>query len=123
MPRRASPLGLGLRLRLMLTLTAVAIFPVAAVSYVIVRGEVRNVTRNVDFEVRDAAQTAGALFSRLPPRRQPRAAPAPSPPRLQEASGRQGGRTLARSPRRNDLLIVVGSRTYGRSLPGAFRTR
>ena len=44
-------MGLGLRLRLMLTLTAVALFPIAVVSYVIVRDEGRNVTRNIDFEV------------------------------------------------------------------------
>src|SRR3954447_23545179 len=102
MPRRASPLGLGLRLRLMLTLTAVAIFPVAAVSYVIVRDEVRHVTRNVDLEVRDAAQTAQARVSRLLDRRQLRAVAAAWSPRLQEAIGRHEARKLARFARRND---------------------
>jgi diguanylate cyclase (GGDEF)-like protein len=107
----------------MLTLTAVAIFPVAAVSYVIVRDEVRNVTRNVDFEVRDAAQTAQARFSRLLDRHQLHAVAAASSPGLQKAIGRHEARKLERFARRNDLLIVVGSRSYGRRLQGAFRTR
>jgi len=62
------PLGLGLRLRLMLTLAAVAIFPIAFVSYVLVRDEVRNVTRTIDFEVHDPPELVDhlrALASRL----------------------------------------------------------
>jgi hypothetical protein len=54
----------------MLTRTAVAIFPIALVSYVIVRDEIRNVTRSIDFETRDAAQIAQARFSRLLDQRQ-----------------------------------------------------
>ena len=44
----------------MLTLAAVAIFPIAVVSYVIVRDETRNVTRNVEFATQAAAQSAQA---------------------------------------------------------------
>ena len=62
----------------MLTLAAVAIFPIAFVSYVLVRDVVRNVTRTIDFEVHDAAQNAQARFSRLLDRRQLRAVTAAS---------------------------------------------
>jgi diguanylate cyclase (GGDEF)-like protein len=121
--RHASPLGLGLRLRLMLTLTALAIFPIAAVSYVIVRDEARNVTRSIDFEVQAAAQAAQARFSRLLDQRQVRAVAAASSPRLQAAIRRHDTTTLARFARRNDLLIVVGGRTYGRLVTDAFDAR
>src|SRR4051794_5191733 len=123
MPRRASPLGLGLRLRLMLTLTAVAIFPIAFVSYVVVRDEVRNVNRNIDFETRDAAQTAQARFSRLLDRRQLRAVAVAASPRLQAAIGRHDTATLRRLARRNRLLIEVRGRSYGRRLEHAFPAR
>jgi hypothetical protein len=43
--------------------------PIAAVSCVIVRDGADNVTRNADFEVRDAARTAQARFTRLLDRR------------------------------------------------------
>ena len=69
----------------MLTLAAVAIFPIAVVSYVIVRDETRNVTRNVEFATREAAQSAQARFSRLLDRRQLRAVAAASSAQLQAA--------------------------------------
>jgi hypothetical protein len=81
----------------MLTLTAVAIFPIAFVSYVIVRDEVRNVTRTIDFEVHDAAQNAQARFSRLLDRRQLRAVTAATSPTLQAAIGRTTPSPLVRS--------------------------
>jgi diguanylate cyclase (GGDEF)-like protein len=117
------PLGLGLRLRLMLTLAAVAIFPIAFVSYVLVRDEVRNVTRTIDFEVHDAAQNAQARFARLLDRRQLRAVTAAVSPQLQDAISRHDKRRLERYARRNDLLIEVGGRTYGRRLTNAIPTR
>ena len=100
----------------MLTLTAVALFPIAVVSYVIVRDEVRNVTRNIDFEVHDTAQTAQARFSRLLDRRQLRAVAAASSPQLQAAIRGHDARRLERLARRDDLLIEVGGQTYGRRL-------
>ena len=117
------PLGLGLRLRLMLTLAAVAIFPIAFVSYVLVRDEVRNVTRTIDFEVHDAAQNAQARFSRLLDRRQLRAVTAAVSPQLQDAISRHDKRRLERYARRNDLLIEVGGRSYGRRLTNAIPAR
>ena len=123
MPRQASPLGLGLRLRLMLTLTAIAIFPIACVSYVIVRDEARNVTRNIDFEVHDAAQSAQARFTRLLDRRQVAAVAAASSPRLQAAIRDHATAKLERYARRHDLLLVVDGHTYGRPLPNAATTR
>jgi diguanylate cyclase (GGDEF)-like protein len=120
--RRAS-LGFGLRLRLMLTLAAVAIFPIAAVSYVIVRDEVRNVTRTIDFEVRDAAQGAQARFSRLLDQRQLHAVAVASSPQLQSAIRRRDARALARFARRHDVLVEVRGRTYGRRIEGAFGAR
>ena len=121
--RRASSLGLGLRLRLMLTLAAVAIFPIAFVSYVIVRDEVRNVTRTVDFDVHDAAQSAQARFLRLLDRRQLRAVTAASSPRLQTAIRRHDAAALERFARRNDLLLVVDGHTYGQRLDNAATAR
>jgi diguanylate cyclase (GGDEF)-like protein len=104
--RYASPLGFGLRLRLVLTLTAVAIFPIACVSYVIVRDEVRNVTRTIDFEVRNAALGAQAKFARLLDQRELRAVAAASSPRLRTAI------------RRNETrLLVIDGQRYGRPLP------
>jgi diguanylate cyclase (GGDEF)-like protein len=114
--RPASPLGLGLRLRLMLTLTAVAIFPIACVSYVIVRDEVRNVTRSIDFEVHDTALAAQARFARLLDRRELHAVAAASSPRLQTAIRRNSTTSLERFARRNGLLLEVDGRTYGRRL-------
>jgi diguanylate cyclase (GGDEF)-like protein len=112
--RATSPLGLGLRLRLMLTLTAVAIFPIACVSYVIVRDELRNVTRSIDFEVRDAAVAAQARFSRLLDQRQLHAVAAASSPTLQAAIHNRETTTLDRFARRNGVLLQVDGSTYGR---------
>jgi diguanylate cyclase (GGDEF)-like protein len=113
------PLGLGLRLRLMLTLAAVAIFPIAFVSYVLVRDEVRNVTRTIDFEVHDAAQSAQARFARLLDRRQLQAVTAATSPGVQTAISRHDTRRLERYARRHDLLIEVGGHTYGQRLAEA----
>ena len=107
----------------MLTLTAVAIFPLAFVSYVIVRDEARTVTRTIDFEVHDAAQNAQARFTRLLDRRQLQAVAAASSPALQSAISRHDQRSLERFARRNDLLIEVGGRTYGRQLTDAVAAR
>ncbi len=107
----------------MLTLTAVAIFPLAFVSYVIVRDEVRNVTRTIDFEVHDAAQSAQARFSRLLDRRQLQAVAAASSPGLQSAISRHDKRSLERFARRNDLLVEVGGRSYGQHLKNAVPAR
>jgi len=107
----------------MLTLTAVAIFPIAFVSYVVVRDEVRNVNRNIDFETRDAAQSAQARFSRLLDRRQLQAVALAVAPRLQAATRRHDTASLARLARRNRLLIEVHGHSYGRRLKHAFPAR
>jgi diguanylate cyclase (GGDEF)-like protein len=121
--RPASPLELGLRLRLMLTLAAVAIFPIALVSYVIVRDEVRNVTRSIDFEVHNAALSAQARFGRLLDRRALHALAVASSPRLQTAIGNRDTKSLERFARRNDLLLEIGSRRYGQRLGHAVTGR
>src|SRR5512135_2608683 len=97
----------------MLTLAAVAIFPIALVSYVIVRDEVRNVTRSIDFEVHNAALSAQARFARLLIRRELHALAAASSPRLRAAIQRRDSNRLERFAQRNGLLLEVGSRTYG----------
>ncbi len=107
----------------MLTLAAVAIFPIVFVSYVIVRDEVRNVTRTVDFDVHDAAQSAQARFLRLLDRRQLRAVTAASSPRLQTAIRRHDAASLERFARRNDLLLVVDGHTYGQRVENAATAR
>jgi diguanylate cyclase (GGDEF)-like protein len=117
--RYPSSLGFGLRLRLMLTLTAVAIFPIACVSYVIVRDEVRNVTRTADFEVRNAALAAQGRFSRLLDQRELRAVAAASSPGLRKAIRRQQTRRLERFARRNELLLEIDGRRYGLPLAHA----
>jgi diguanylate cyclase (GGDEF)-like protein len=122
-PRFASPLELGLRLRLMLTLAAVAIFPVAFVSYVIVRDEVRNVTRSIDFEVHDAALSAQARFARLLDRRELHALALASSSRLRTAIGNRDTKSLERFARRNDLLFEIGSQSYGQRLDHAVTGR
>jgi len=119
MQRRAS-LGFGLRLRLMLTLAAVAIFPIAFVAYVLVREEVRNVTRTVDFQVHDAAQSAQARFSRLLDQRRLDAVAAAASPRLQAAIGRGDTAALTRFADGHDLLLEIDGRTYGQRIKGAF---
>lgn len=107
----------------MLTLAAIAIFPIACVSYVIVRDEVRNVTRNIDFEVHDAAQTAQARFVRILDRRQVRAVATALSPRLQAAIRGHDTKALERIARRNDLLLEIDGHTYGRRLSNAAATR
>lgn len=107
----------------MLTLAAVAIFPIACVSYVIVRDEVRNVTRSTDFEVRNAALAAQGRFARLLDGRQLRAVAAASSPGLQRAIRRRDNRQLARFARRHGLLLEIGGRTYGQRLSNALPAR
>jgi diguanylate cyclase (GGDEF)-like protein len=107
----------------MLTLAAVAIFPIVAVSYVIVRDEVRNVTRNVDFETRTAAQSAQARFSRLLDRRQLHAVSVAASPQLQRAIRHHDRTSLDRFARRNDVVIEVGGRTYGHAFQPAASAR
>ena len=107
----------------MLTLTAVAIFPIAAVSYVIVRDEVGNVTRNVDFETREAAQIAQARFSQLLDRRQLQAVAAVASPQLRAAIRRNDAARLAQFARRHRLLIEVRGHSYGRRLENAVPAR
>jgi diguanylate cyclase (GGDEF)-like protein len=107
----------------MLTLTAVALFPIALVSYVIVRDEVRNVTRSIDFEVHDAAQSAQARFSRLLDQRQLHAVAAASSPGLQAAIRRHDTRRLERFARRKGLLLEVDGRSYGRRVPNSLPAR
>ncbi len=85
----------------MLTLAAVAIFPIAAVSYVIVRDETRNVTRNVGFETREAAQSAQAQFPGCSTGGQLRAVAAASSPQLQAAIRSHDRKSLERFARRN----------------------
>jgi diguanylate cyclase (GGDEF)-like protein len=104
-------------------LTAIAIFPIACVSYVIVRDEVRNVTRTIDFEIHSSAQQAQARFSRLLDRRQVRAVAAASSPRLQKAMGSHDAASLSRVARRNGLLLEIGGHTYGRRLRHAVTAR
>ena len=107
----------------MLTLAAVAIFPIAFVSYVVVRDEVRNVNRSIDFETRDAAQSAQARFTRLLDRRQLHAVAVAASPRLQAAIRRHDTASLAQLARRNRLLIEVHGSSYGRRLEHAFPAR
>lgn len=114
---------LGLRLRLMLTLTAVAIFPIVCVSYVVVRNEVGSVTREIDFELRDAALAAQSRFAVLLGRREVAAIAAASSPRLQKALDVRSARQLESFARSHDILLDVGGRTYGRRVPNAARAR
>ncbi|HKS77786.1 MAG TPA: GGDEF domain-containing protein [Gaiellaceae bacterium] len=123
LPRPTSPLELGLRLRLMLTLAAVAIFPIAFVSYVIVRDEVRNVTRSIDFEVHNAALSAQARFAQLLNGRELHALAAASSPRLQAAIGNRDAKSLERFARTNDLLLEIGGQRYGQRLDHAVTGR
>jgi len=107
----------------MLTLAAVAILPLAFVSYIIVRDEIGNVTRTIDFEVRDAALSAQARFNRLLDRRELHAVAAASSPPLQTAIRRNSAQRLSRLARRNGLLLEVRGHTYGRRLHGAVTGR
>jgi len=121
--RDASPLEFGLRVRLMLTLAAVAIFPIAFVSYVVVRDEIGNVNRSIDFEVRNAAVTGKAGFDRLLNRRQLHAVAVASSPALQTALGRHDKKSIERFARDNDVLLEVNGHFYGRRLGNAVRSR
>jgi diguanylate cyclase (GGDEF)-like protein len=107
----------------MLTLAAVAIFPIAVVSYVIVRDETRNVTRNVEFATRDAAQSAQARFSRILDRRQLRAVAAASSAQLQAAIRNHDRKSIERFARRNGVVIEVGGRIYGHRFQPAVPAR
>jgi diguanylate cyclase (GGDEF)-like protein len=107
----------------MLTLTAIAIFPIALASYVIIRDEVRNVTRTIDFEVHDAAQSAQARFARLRDRQQVRAVATASSARLQAAIEDHDTKTLEQIARRDDLLLQVNGHTYGQRLSNAANSR
>jgi diguanylate cyclase (GGDEF)-like protein len=121
--RPGSPLEFGLRLRLMLTLAAVAIFPLACVSYVIVRDEVGNVTRTIDFEVRDAAVTAQARFTRLLDRRELQAVAAASSAEFQAAIQAQEPSKLERLARREGVLLDIDGHRYGRRVGRAATAR
>ena len=107
----------------MLTLAAVAIFPIACVAYVIVRDEVRNVTRSSDFEVHNAALAAQGRFARLLDRRQVQAVAEASSPGLRAAIRAHSRSRLERIARRNELLLVVGGHTYGRRIEDAVTAR
>ena len=107
----------------MLTLAAVAILPLAFVSYVIVRDEVGNVSRTIDFEVRDAALASQAQFNRLLDRRQLHAVAAASSPPLQTAIQANATQSLSRLARRDGLLLEVHGRLYGRRLANAVTAR
>src|SRR5262249_42582785 len=87
------------------------------------RDEVRNVTRNIDFDVHSAAQSAQARFSRLLDRRQLHAVTAASSPQLQAAIRSHDTATLERFARRNDLLLEVDGHTYGLHLENAATAR
>jgi diguanylate cyclase (GGDEF)-like protein len=100
----------------MLTLAAIALFPIACVSYIIVRDEVRNVTRSIDFDVHEAAQAAQARFSRLLDGRQVDAVAAASSQRLRTAIRAHDTRSLERIASRNGLLLEIDGHTYGRRL-------
>jgi len=103
----------------MLTLTAVAIFPIACVSYVIVRDEVRNVTRTIDFEVRNAALAAQARFARLLDQRELQAVAAASSPSLRRAIRLNETNRLEQFATRNEVLLEIDGRQYGRHLANA----
>jgi diguanylate cyclase (GGDEF)-like protein len=118
-----SPLGFGLRVRLVLTLTAVALFPIACVSYVIVRDEVRNVTRTIDFEVRDAALASQSRFSRLLDKQELQAVAAASSTTLQTALRRHDTKGLDGFARSYGLLLELGGRVYGTPLSHAATAR
>ena len=107
----------------MLTLAAVAIFPIAFVSYVIVRDEVRNVTRSIDFEAHNAALSAQARFAQLLNGRELHALAAASSPRLQTAIGNRDATSLERFAGKNDLLLEIGGHRYGERLDHAVTGR
>jgi diguanylate cyclase (GGDEF)-like protein len=103
----------------MLTLTAVAIFPIACVSYVIVRDEVRNVTRTIDFQVRDAALESQSRFARLLDKLELQAVAAASSTTLQTALRRHDTKSLDRFAHSHALLLEVDGQVYGQRLAHA----
>jgi diguanylate cyclase (GGDEF)-like protein len=107
----------------MLTLAVVAIFPLACVSYVIVRDEVRNVTRSIDFEVHDAALSAQARFVQLLNQRELRALAAASSPSLQRAIDKRDAHQLVQFADTNGLVLEIGNHTYGARLSHAATSR
>jgi diguanylate cyclase (GGDEF)-like protein len=107
----------------MLTLGAVAIFPLAGVSFVIVRDEVGNVTRAIDYQVREAALSAQARFARLLDRRELHAVAAASSTQLQTAIRQNSTAGLSKFADRNQLLLEVDGRRYGHSLEHAATAR
>ena len=107
----------------MLTLAVVAIFPLALVSYVIVRDETRNVTRTIDFEVRDAALTAQARATRLLDRRELHAVAAASSPQFQAAIRANAASRLERLARSNGVLLEVHGHRYGQPVSRAVTAR
>ena len=107
----------------MLTLAVVAIFPIACVSYVIIRDEVRDVTRSSDFEVHNAALAAQGRFARLLDRRQLHAVAAASSPRLRAAIRDRSAASLEQFARSNEILLVVDGHTYGKRLENAVTAR
>jgi diguanylate cyclase (GGDEF)-like protein len=114
---------LRLRLRLMLTLTAVAVFPIALVSYVVVRSEVGNVRNGIRFELHDAAVAAQSRFADLLGRREVAAIAAASSPRLQNALHRHDAAELRTFATAHGLLLETRERAYGRELASAARAR
>jgi diguanylate cyclase (GGDEF)-like protein len=100
----------------MLTLTAVAVFPLAFVSYVIVRDEVRNVTRSIDFQTQNAALGAQARFTRLLDRRQLHAVAAASSAQLQDAIQSHATARLEQFARAHEVLLQIEGQTYGQRL-------
>ncbi|HZD88187.1 MAG TPA: GGDEF domain-containing protein [Gaiellaceae bacterium] len=123
MHRHSFPLALSLRLRLMLALATVAVFPLAGVSYVVVRDEVGSVTREIDFEARDAALAAQSRFGDLLHRRELAAVAAASSPQLQAAIRKRDTSALRAFARQHDLLLEVAGRRYGRPLRHAATAR
>lgn len=103
----------------MLTLAAVALLPIALVSYVIVRDEVRNVTHSIDFEVHNAALAAQGRFTRLLDRRELHAVAVASSPRLQAAIRDHSTTSLEQFAQSNGLLLRIDGHTYGQRLKHA----
>jgi diguanylate cyclase (GGDEF)-like protein len=81
------------------------------------------VTHSIDFEVHDAVLSAQARFARLLDRRELRALATASSPRLQTAIDKHDAQSLEQFARQNDLLLVVGSKTYGSRLDNAVTAR
>jgi diguanylate cyclase (GGDEF)-like protein len=107
----------------MLTLAAVAIFPIAFVSYVLVRDEIGNVNRSIDFDVRSSALAGKAAFNRLLDQRRLHSVVVASSPALQTAIGRHDSKSIDRFARRNDVLLEVNGRFYGQRLDHAVSSR